>query len=94
MQRIEENERMDDERRQKIESLIRYVEAVKNGLDESTSRLIKDRIGELRKLVENLSKTDPVLESFETRIWPMELVAEHRKDIVALKRCTRKKRRF
>ena len=97
MQRIEENERMDDERRQRIESLIRDVETVTNGLDESTSRLIKDLIGELRELVENLLKADTVLEFFETRIWPMELATEtknaldivfreHRKDIVALKK--------
>ena len=105
MQRIEENERMDDERRQRIESLIRDVEGVTNGLDESTSRLIKDLIGELRELVENPLKADPVLEVFETRIWPTELAAEtkdaldivfreRRKDIVALKRGTREKRRF
>ena len=97
MQRMEENERMDDERRQRIESLVRDVEGVTNGLDESTSRFIKDLIGELRELVENLLKADPVLEFFETRIWSMELAAEtkdaldivfreHRKDIVALKK--------
>ena len=96
MQRIEENERMDDERRQRIESLVRDVEGVTNGLDDSTSRLIKDLIGKLRELVENLLKP-PVLEFFETRIRPTELAAEmkdaldivfreHRKHIVPLKK--------
>ena len=90
-------ERMDDERRQRIEALICDVEGVTADLDESTSRSIKDLIGELRQLVENLSKADPVLEFFETRILPMKLAAEtkdaldiafreHRKDMFALKK--------
>ena len=45
-------ERMDDERRQRIKALIRDVEGVRADLDESTSRSIKDLIGELRQLVE------------------------------------------
>ena len=96
---------LDDERRQRVEDLIRNVEGVTADLDENTSRSIKDLIGELRQLVQNLSNAGPVLEFFETKIWPMELAAEtkgvldiafreHGKDIVALKRSTRKKRRF
>ena len=88
---------MDDERRQRIEALICDIEGVTADLDESTSTSIKDLIGELRQLVENLSNADPVLEFFETKIRPMELAAEmkdaldiafreHRKDMVALKK--------
>jgi hypothetical protein len=90
-------DRMDDERRQRIEALIRDVERVRADLDESTSRSMKDLIGEVRQLVENVLKADPVLEFFETRIWPMQLAVEtkdalaiafreHRKDMVSLEK--------
>ena len=68
-----------------------------DSINKSTSRSIKDLTGKLRQLVENLSKAAPVLEFFETRIWPMELASEtkdaldiafreHRKDMIALKK--------
>ena len=94
MQRIE---RMDDKRRQRIEDLIRDVEGVTaDFFDESTSRSIKDLIGKLRLLVQNLSDAGPVLDFFRPRfgLWNwqrkrrMHLTAiafcDHRKDIVAL----------
>jgi hypothetical protein len=90
MQRIEP---MDDERRQRIDDVIRDVEGVSMELDESTSRSIKDLIGELRQLVKNLSDVGPGLSLFKDKVFPMMirtekqdalefLEVEHRKDYI------------
>ena len=88
-------EPMDNERRQSIDDLIRNIEGVTTDLDGSKSRSIKDLIGELRQLVQNLSDVGPALRFFDEKVYPMNmrkekqkfleiLVVQHRKDYIAL----------
>ena len=89
-------ESMDDERRRRIEAVIRDVEGVTMDFDESPrTRSIKDLIGEVCQLVQDLLDAGPRLQFLEDKIWPWKISAEpeeacgiltrvHHREIVAL----------